>query len=255
MDSDTEKDTEFGQIFLGQFMELFVFPSIEERQAKGELKKPLNLYAAQIIFFPDGSKPIIRVNEEVRAIGKVYLKEGVSKKAGDPILYSDIEGLEKIKLTEEDFADCGHATFMKFNYTWTIAFDFLYNKYLSNKHIDTAVEFYEVGYVAQKKQLWSAFVDNLFSACELAAKAILLAMPDKKFREKTTHPIIKSRFNRFASLGNVKEEHKDVLNKLRKIRGKARYLKGDLKLTEEEAKSMISTVKEMIDFARERMSY
>jgi hypothetical protein len=141
MDSDVNRDTEFGQKLYSQLMELFVTPAVEERQPKNELPRPLPLQAAQIIFFPDGSKPLVRVNDEVQAVGEVKLKSGVSKNVGDPIYANEIEGLEKIKLTEKDFPDCGHATLMRFNETWSIAFDFRYNKDLSLKHLNTAVEF------------------------------------------------------------------------------------------------------------------
>ena len=252
MSTDTNRNTEFGQRVFSQFMELFVTPAVKERQSKGDLPKPFPLHAAQIIFFPDGSKPIVRVNEEVKAIGQVKLKDGILKAEGDALYANEIEGLEKIKLVEDEFPDCGHATLMKFNNTWTIAFDFRYNKDYSIKHLDTAAEFYESGHTAFEKGHWSAFVDNLFSACELAAKAILLSIQNKDFRDKATHKGIHSRFNRFASLGNVKEDHKDVFNRLHIIRGKARYLKGELALSNDEATQMLTAVKELIEYARSR---
>lgn len=97
-------------------------------------------------------------------------------------------------------------------------------------------------------------MDNLFSASELAAKAILLAMPGKEFKEKTTHKAIHSRFNRFANLGNVEKDHKDVFNRLHSMRAKARYLDGELVLAPEEARRMLDVAKELIGLARQRSS-
>lgn len=236
MSNDVNQNTDFGERVFRQFMELFVTPSIKERQSKGELPKSFPLHAAQIIFFPDDRKPLVRLNEEVQANGKI----------------KSIEMFEKMKLVEDQFQDCGHATLLRFNDIWHIAFDFRYNKELSTNHLDTAVEFYELSEVALGKRHWSAFVDNLFSAYELAAKAILLSTPEKEFREKTTHKHIHSRFNRFARLGNIKEDHKDVFNKLSEMRSNARYLKGELNLSDSEAAQMLSTVKEFIDLAKER---
>ena len=254
MNTDAETNSEFGQRVFQQFMELFVRPAVAERQAAGELAKPLDLRAAQIIFYPDGSKPAVRVNDEIKAIGQVKLRNGVSKKAGEPIYANEIGGLGNLKLAQQYCQDCGHATLMRFNDVWTIAFDFRYNKHLSNKHLDTAEEFFGLASVAYEKHHWSAFIDNLFSASELCAKAILLSMPDKKLREKATHKGIHTRFNRFASLGNVREEHKDVFNSLHLMRGKARYLKGELTLTPEQSEELLGTVRDMIDFARARTS-
>ena len=176
-------DGEFYKRVFQQFMDLFVTPAIAERQAKGELPKPLHLSAAQIIFSPDGRKPLVRINKEIRAISDVRLKEGIGKKAGEPVYDNEIEGLAGIKLTDQD-DDCAHATLIRLNDTWTIAFDFTYNRALAKKHIEKAGQFCEVAEAALEKRLLSPFVDNLFSAAELAARAILLAIPDEQFRRR-----------------------------------------------------------------------
>lgn len=251
MNESLNQDGEFTQQVFTQLMEIFVTPAVRERQAKGELARPLPLRAAQIIFFPDERKPLVRVNEEVRARGQVRLKNGISKKAGDSVFATEIEGLEEIKLVEQDFRDCGHATLMKFNGNWSITFDFRYNKAISLQHLATAEQFYQVGQFALENGHWVAFVDNLFSACELAAKAALLATPAIELREKATHKGIHSRFNRFANLGNVKEVHKSTFNKLYSMRDKARYLKGEIMIKEEEARNMLAVVQELIQSTKQ----
>jgi len=240
---------EFYERVFQQFMDLFVKPAISERQAKGELQRPLPLNAAQIIYFPDGRRPLVRINSEIRAISEVKLKKGIGKKSGEPVYENEIEGLESIKLADQDDIDCGHATLIRLNDTWTIAFDFTYNKGLAKKHIETAVQFLEVAETAHARRHWSPFVDNLFSAAELAARAILLAVPEKHFREKPTHKGIHSRFNRFANVGNAKREHRAAFNKLSSLRGRARYLKGELLLNEADATTLLLSIKEMINFA------
>ena len=97
-----DQKNEFGRNVLQQFMDLYVTPEMRRRQETGELGKPLYLRAAQIIFFPDGRKPLVRINSEVRAISKVKLKSGVSKRVGEPIFENEVEGLKEINLTEED---------------------------------------------------------------------------------------------------------------------------------------------------------
>jgi len=58
------------------------------------------------------------------------------------------------------------------------------------------------------------FVDTLFSAAELAARAHLLGIPDREFTRKGTHKSIQIRFNKWANIGNAKPPHRDVLNTL-----------------------------------------
>lgn len=248
--SEHELDEEFGRKVFEQFMDLFVTPEVKRQQKTGELDTPLDLHAAQIIFFPDGRKPQVRINSEVRAFGKIKLKSGISKKAGDPIFEHELEGLGEINLTEEDDPDCGHATLLQIVGRWTIAFDFRYNKALSTKHIETAEQFYDSAEFSFNQNNWSPFIDNLFSATELLAKSTLLLMPDPKFRKKATHRAIQIRYNRFADIGNVEPIYRETFNKLSGLRDRARYLKDDISISEYEARRLLDIVKNMIEDAR-----
>lgn len=250
MEQDGEK---VYQTLLKQFLDLFILPEIRRRQETGDLPKPFDLRGAQIIFFADGKKPEIRINSEIRAIASVKLKAGISKNKGDPIYANEIEGLNKIKLTDEEDPDCGHATIIRIGNAWIIAFDFRYNKGLAQKHIDTAKQFYESAEFSFNHKNWSPCLDNLFSAAELAAKAELLMIPDPKFRKKTTHHGIKNRYNKFANLGNVEAKYCEALNKLTGLRARARYLQGDVPISEEEIRTLLENVKKMISDATERI--
>lgn len=248
-----DQKNEFGRKVFEQFMDLFVAPEIRRRQETGELDKPLDLRAAQIIFFPNGRKPQVRINSEVRAIGKVKLKPGISKKVGEDIFGHEVEGLKVINLTQEDDPDCGHATLVRIGDSWIIAFDFRYNKALSAKHIEVAKQFWESAEFSFKQRNWAPFIDTLFSAAELAAKSILLSMPDPKFRKKTRHRVIQRRYNRFADLGNVEPVYRKTFNKLSGLRDVARYLKKDTTISEREARNLLDNVRKMIKDASRRI--
>lgn len=242
-------EKEFSQRTFQQFMDLFVVPEIKLRQENDLLEKPFNLFAAQIIFFPDGRKPEVRLNAEVKAISEVILKDGQNRKPGDIVPLNDVIGIEKIKLIDHDDPDCGHVTLLKLNKSWHFTFDFRYNKNLSASHSKAANEFYEAAETAHSKKHWAAFIDNLFSACELAARSVLLSIPDPKFREKATHSSVHNRYNRSASIGNYQPERRETYNKLYSLRKKARYFKGKYSITNEEAKALLDGVKEMIEYS------
>jgi hypothetical protein len=252
MTGDIKEETEIGQRFFQQMMDIFILPAIEEIQSTGSLPRPAQLSAAQVIFFPDGRKPQVRINREVTAIGKVRLLHGVTKHPGDPIHEHELQGLEGISLPEKEFPDCGHATFIRFGDTWTVAFDFRYNKTLARQHFSVAEQFFRTAEHALSNKHWSAFADNLFSAAELAARANLLLMPDKKFREKATHKAIHHRYNRFADLGNVDPEHVSAFNKLYGIRDKARYLRQPFTMSQAEAKTLLDAVRTMLEWGKQR---
>ena len=243
------KKNESGRKVFEQFMDLYITPEIRRRQESGELGQNIDLRAAQIIFFPNGRIPQIRINSEVKAIGKVKLRSGVSKKKGEPIFEHEVEGLEEINLTEEDDPDCGHATFFRIGNSWSVAFDFRYNKALSRKHIETAKQFFESAEFAINQKNLAPFIDNLFSVVELVAKSVLLSMPDPEFRRRATHRAVQMKYNRFANLGNVKPEYREAFNKLYGLRDSARYMKGDITISESEAQHLLEIVREMIEDA------
>ena len=250
MQNQSQPD-EFGQRVFQQFMELYINPEVMGRQEARELPKPLDLRTAQIIFFSDGRKTLFRINEEIKAIAKVKYKQGISKAVGEPIFQHEIEGLEEINLIVDDDPNCGHAMLIKINGRWTIAFDFRYNKGLARNYIKTASEFYEAAEFSFTKKNRSAFVDNLFNCAELSAKVILMLSPEPGFLKRAKHKLIQSKYNQFADLGNVDETHRNALNKLSGWRISARYLKGNISISEDEAIRLLAVVKDMLEYTKD----
>lgn len=236
---------EFGNKIFNQFMNSFIIPEIQIRQNNKILPTPVKLKAAQIIFFPDGRKPVVRINSEVNALSKVRLKSGIAKKKNEPVFEHEIEGIEGFQLTNKDDLDCGHVTLMIINNIWTIAFDFRYNKVLSKKHIQAAKEFYDAAYYSYTQNHYIPAIDALFSCVELLAKARLLSIPDPKFMKKATHKAIQLRYNSFAKLGNVSPDIHNTFNKLYGLRDNIRYLKKDISISPSEVKELLDTVNKM----------
>ena len=106
-------------------MNTWILPSIRERQERNELDKPLTLQMAQIIFKPNGGKPIVRVNEEVKGRAKVKLRNG-SVSEGDQIFTNQFDKIEVFELNETD-RNNGHATLIHIDCKWLVFFNFIYN--------------------------------------------------------------------------------------------------------------------------------
>lgn len=249
-----EQDEEFGSKVFEQFMELFVTPEVKRRQDVGRLEKPLDLRAAQIVFFPDNRKNQVRINSEVKGYAEFNLKPGISKEDHEAVFEHELESMHFIELDDEDDPDCGHATLFRLGNRWSISFDFRYNKALSKKHIETAKQFYDAAQYSLEHKSWSAFIDNLFSAAELLARSVLLSHSEAEFREKTTHKTIKSRYNQWFKLGNLDASHRQAFNTLSNLRGGARYLTGDSEMAESEAQELLHTVGDMMEDALRRAS-
>jgi len=248
-------DKEFSKRSIQNIMDIFISPEVRRRRNAGELPKPLDLLAAQVILFPDERKSLVRINWEVRAIEKVKYKSGITKKKGDKIYDNEIEGIEDVKLGPGDDPDCGHIFLYRLGGGIFLYFDFRRDNALATQHVERAREFHHVTDYSLRKGNLAAFVDNAFSAAELSAKAVLLVMYDYKpsLRVKAKHAAIHARYNRFANLGNVMPEYKKTFNSLSELPEAARYLKRPLSITEEEAYRMLDVVGKMIEDAKSRI--
>lgn len=116
-------DTEFGNTLFKQFLDLYIVPEIRRRHETGTVTVPVDLRAAQIIFFPDERKPQVRLNSEVRALARAKLKPGMRKAQGGPVFEHELRSLKKVTLTEQEDPDCGHITFVRIGEQWTISFE------------------------------------------------------------------------------------------------------------------------------------
>lgn len=252
---NTNANEEFSKRVIQNIMDIFITPEVKRRQDARELPKPLSFYCAQVILFPDERKPLVRINEEVKAKAKVQYKPGISKKKGDPVYENEIEDLCHVDLGPDDDPDCGHIFLYLKGTSMSLWFDFRRNRALALKHVERAKEFYQIADYSLKRGNLAPFVDNIFNAAELSAKAMLLVMYDYQpsLRVKATHTAIQMRYNRFANLGNVMPEYKKTFNKLSGLRDAARYLKSPLNITEKKSHEMLDIIKKMIEDAESRL--
>jgi len=232
-------------------MENYIIPEVERRQGVGTAPVPFKLMQAQVVYPPDFKQPKVRLNDEIVGTMEFIVSEGVELKPGSPVNVGDVEEVEAFSLDPNEDSDCGHITMIAVKSGWRIWFDFRRNRELAKRHLGVAREFLETSRGALKREHYAPLVDNLFSACELAAKAHMLAFSDTDFRIKATHSAIKSKYNKAAVVGNVNDEHSSALNQLSGLRKSARYLRSDLSIGKEKAEELFSAVEEMIESVQE----
>lgn len=242
----TGNDQEFSKKAIQNIMDIFVTPEVKRRQDAGPLPKPVKLSLAQVILLPHERRPLVRINDEVRAKAKVKYKPGISKKPGDPIYENEIDRIENVELGPDDDPDCGHIFLHFYGTTASVFLDFRRNRALAQKHIQRAKDFLKTASQSWQSGNLAPCIDNLFNSAELSAKAVLLVMYDypQSLRARSSHRAIHIRFNRFANLGNVMPKHKETYNKLARLRDPARYLKKNLpKLNDADITRMLNAVK------------
>lgn len=245
-----ESEDNLGRRLFDQCLMLFINPELESRYMKKTFERPYPYSIAQVIFSPDGKRTEVRFDAEASAKIFIQLKEVAAPDRDQVYAYGDIEAIMDVEFDRTIYPDHAHATFFRQgDQFWHALYDLRFNKDLSARHLANARMFFMVAEDAQRRQHWPPFIDNLYSACELTARATLLAIPDKEFRDKATHKAIKSKFNLFFIRGEVPEKHQAAFNKLYALRDNARYMRGPSDITEQDAVHLLGAVKEMIEQA------
>jgi HEPN domain-containing protein len=230
------------QNLFDSLLSTFVQPEAVRRVQAGQPLPPNTpIFAIQVVFNV-GRDPEVRLNEEVGGFMEARAARTMAK--GEPVTSADISEITRVELTHAD-PDAAHITALCLADGWHISWDGRYNASVIAAHLQTADEFLELAEVAIEKGLLRAFAENAFEAAELLAKAEILALPDAQLLKSKKHGAVASRFNRWAQLGNTDLQYAQLRNQLERLRGSARYLRGDFGLDQAQAEEMLSTLQEM----------
>jgi uncharacterized protein (UPF0332 family) len=199
-----------------QMFRLYVEPEVKRRLF------PHAVIKAQVVFF-EGKSPEVRLNDEVKISLIVRAPRAIQK--GEAISLSEIEQIETSELDVAD-ADAGHFTAVAVKDKWLMTFDFRQNKLTAAKLVKKADEFCTIAEHALFQEHFGPAIDNLFSACELAARARLITSAMVRSDAKK-HGTIHSGINLWGKLGNVDSEFVEMFNRLSRHRETARYTSKD----------------------------
>lgn len=209
---------DMGERLLAQAFELWFNPEMERRATAGLLGDDFALYAAQVLFPPEGDNRI-RLNDEITGVMVVAAHRAVER--GEHVTLSDLAGVQRYELDDTDL-DCGHLTIIQRGKSWMIDFDFLSGRAKAADILRLADQYHAAAIVCVQRALDGPAVDNLFSACELAAKAELILHRSSAVKAKTHDPL-KSAINAWGKLGNIDPAFVSIFNALGQQRADARY--------------------------------
>lgn len=240
MDEETSKN------LVDNLLKIFIYPEIEKRQKSGSIPIPFTLLSAQVVLPPTASeKNVIRLNEEVTAIAKIKYKIGIEKKEGEQVYSTDIDGLESAELTGSDNPNNAHILLLFTEEKWLLFFDFRYNKPLARAHIQRSNEFINSAEFSKENEFWGAFIENLFCASELLQKSILLIFANEIALQAKSHGPLRSQFYLFLKNTKMETAFLQTIKRLDELRGPARYLRGDLNFSKDEAIGYLNDVKNL----------
>lgn len=244
--------SELARNVLQEAFNLWVGPEIERRKQAGRIPATFVLNGAQVILNLDADAPEIRLNEEVRATARIKANRAFQR--GESVKASEVEEIYSILLTNLD-PNAAHVTMVRIRNFWFVAFDFRYNSARANEAHAAAGEFLGCAESALDKGHARAFVENLFSAMELMAKADLLMFPDpeKVILKARSHGTISAKYNWLRQRGGIEPEYTTLLNQLTDLRPLARYLRGTVSLTPERMTQMLTSARELSNRLRSRI--
>jgi hypothetical protein len=241
-----ELPVEGQQRLLRQIFEFWVNPEIERRRNAGALPPGFALLSAQVIL-NIGEPTLVRLNEEVRAGMQVIPNTDVVK--GSAVYWDQIKEIKDFQLTDDD-PNAGHFTIFWNGKGWLIVFDCRYNAARVGELLKAADEFLAAATYAREHAHGRAFLENLFAAAELTAKARLVQSHDEAVLD--SHKAIHSKINLYGRLGNVDREFVAILNQLGARRGKARYVEGAVGLGDGQMEAMLATVRAVLQTSKDR---
>ncbi|MBX3197914.1 MAG: hypothetical protein KF894_07190 [Labilithrix sp.] len=231
---------------LNETFRFWIDPEIERRKTAGSLPAGFQLHAAQVILNV-GAPTTTRINEEVRAVMLVSKKpDTAAKQKGDPIFWDEIQDVSEVQLTDLD-PNAAHVTVIRIGARWLLTFDFRYNAARVEAQVKAAEEFFDCAENARVKGHVRAFMENLFAAAELTAKARLMFLPDEKILKAKSHGFVATRTNQDGKLGNVDQSFVELLNRLIRDRGAARYLHAPIEVTSDDMKVMADMLRANLD--------
>ncbi len=244
-------DKSFTETVISNAFELWFIPELERRKKSGIIPCDFHVWGAQLITEPDKPASHIYFNKEMHG---VFEAEALVKSdVGDVLSISDVGKITGAWLTEGDlYPNAGYLTTLLHKGIWYLSFDFRYNATRIEEHMNIAHQFLEIASTALTKEFVNAFVENLFAVVEILAKCYLMMYPDKRVLEATTHSFIKTGFNLQGRHQNVPPEFVKLLNRLSKLRPKARYQRGTLGLSMGEARALYEQTQDMLRFIEAR---
>jgi hypothetical protein len=233
---------EAGVNLMQSLLSVFVEPDLARRlQAGRPLAPGTPLVAIQVVFNVRRDAEV-RLNDEVRGVAHARARRDMV--AGEEVMSDDIAELSRIELTDED-PDAAHITALLLGDGWHISWDGRYNASLIAAHLRAAKEFASLAEVAVENGQLRGFAENAYAAAELCSKAELLSLPDEQLLAAKTHGAVASRFNRWAHVAHADRRYATLLNELERLRGAARYLNADFRLTPDRARELLATLKEL----------
>jgi hypothetical protein len=240
-------DTEGAGRFLDQCFDLWIRPELKRRGLGPDAETTLR--RVLVLLGENQRAPVVRLDDEVVAVAKMKLRDGVTPRLGDPVFETDIEGIEAARPADGSDQDRAYVLLLRMNGAWHTVFDFRYNRETTHEHLRVADEFITSADVNLQGARLRPFADLLFSAAELLAKCDGMLIASTLGTHRSLHIAINRRGLIAANEG---DEFRRAFNRLGDLRNAGRYLKGRFALEAGEAADLLAQVRAVRELVAQR---
>ena len=208
------RSPDFGNAVMRHALDLWILPEMRRRGLAEAV--PIQ---AQILFGADGP-PLVRLGEEVR--GDLEVTMSRRPLPGTEInVASEPESIDALKLVYPEDADQGHITILLHRGRYVVLFDLRRNGGHARDLVRLTEAFLQTAEFANSQGLIGPMIDNLYSCCELLAKARIVRYPGED--KKQGHPGIKRKFRTGLAWSSPPDDFAKLFEELDTKRPAARY--------------------------------
>ncbi len=239
---------EFADNLYDNVFKIWADPEIARRKEAGEVPENYKPWAVQVFMEPTTPNQV-RLDSEVN--GVFHLDPNSDAPEEEPITPLNFHEIAKsivgFELSEDDSANAGHITLIRYQQGFFITFDFHYNSTRIADHVQTAREFLDGAKLALEQEKLRVFTANLHHAVELLAKSSLFKLGHGSLVTSKSHAYIRSQYNLHSRSGITDPLYAPLLNKLDGLRNRARYPDSPFSLELNEAEEMFATAEQMFE--------
>jgi len=222
----------------------YVEPEIARREVASDWTEGTPVLRFQVQFLDDGEVRT-RLNNEVGGVIEVKATGPIKK--GQLITADDFSEITDYRLPDEH-AHHPHVTAFLHHSSWFLAFQLGERDPARHDVLAAGREFLRAAHDALADHRLRVCLDNAHSAVELLAKAELLSCaPTIEVAQRfTSHRSLLQAYNVWSGrLGNSDQRFAQALNRLAKLRRRARYLSSDLDCDAAEGAELLSVLDDM----------
>jgi uncharacterized protein (UPF0332 family) len=223
---------------------VYVEPEIVRREAANEWTEGTPVLRFQVQFLDD-REVRTRLNDEIGGYLEVKATGPIEK--GQVITADDFSEISGYRLPDEH-AHHPHVTAFLRHSSWFLAFQLGGRDPARHDVVSTGREFLGAAHDTLSSGRLRVCLDNAHSAVELLAKAELLSCAPtiEVAQRSTSHRTLLQAYNIWSGrLGNSDQRFAQTLNRLAKLRRRARYLLSDLDCDAAEAADLLSVLDDM----------